>query len=65
MRLRAKRRRPEEELEDHLPAFREDGTIICDKTPCDVLVTDKPRKLVIPTGTRTPTTESQAGTAPT
>jgi serine/threonine-protein kinase len=24
---------------------REDGTIICDKTPCEVLVTDKPRKL--------------------
>ncbi|MBI2394687.1 MAG: serine/threonine protein kinase [Deltaproteobacteria bacterium] len=24
---------------------REDGSIICDKTPCDVLVTDKPRKL--------------------
>jgi eukaryotic-like serine/threonine-protein kinase len=24
---------------------REDGTIICDKTPCDVLVSDKPRKL--------------------
>jgi serine/threonine-protein kinase len=25
--------------------IREDGTIICDKTPCEVLVTDKPRKL--------------------
>jgi serine/threonine protein kinase len=24
---------------------REDGSIICDKTPCEVLVTDKPRKL--------------------
>ncbi len=24
---------------------REDGTILCDKTPCDVLVGDKPRKL--------------------
>jgi serine/threonine-protein kinase len=26
---------------------REDGSIICDRTPCSVLVTDKPRKLTL------------------